>query len=201
MIRNIIFDVGKVLVSYEPEEYMKRLGFSEEKRKRINEAMFENPLWDESDQGLRTTEELLKAFIANAPDLADEIRMVYQAVGDTIELLPYALEWIQDLKAKGYKIYILSNYSENTFNQTQEKLKFLPVVDGAVFSYEIKLLKPDAAIYDYLCEKYQLIPEESVFLDDRPVNIEGARKKRIHGIVFCDYEQGKRELEKLLEKN
>lgn len=201
MIRNIIFDVGKVLVSYEPEEYMKRLGFSEEKRKRINEAMFENPLWDESDQGLRTTEELLKAFIANAPDLADEIRMVYQAVGDTIELLPYALEWIQDLKAKGYKIYILSNYSENTFNQTQEKLKFLPVVDGAVFSYEIKLLKPDAAIYDYLCEKYQLIPEESVFLDDRPVNIEGARKKGIHGIVFCDYEQGKRELEKLLEKH
>lgn len=201
MIRNIIFDVGKVLVSYEPEEYMKRLGFSEEKRKRINEAMFENPLWDESDQGLRTTEELLKAFIANAPDLADEIRMVHRAVGDTIELLPYALEWIQDLKAKGYKIYILSNYSENTFNQTQEKLKFLPVVDGAVFSYEIKLLKPDAAIYDYLCEKYQLIPEESVFLDDRPVNIEGARKKGIHGIVFCDYEQGKRELEKLLEKH
>lgn len=201
MIRNIIFDVGKVLVSYEPEEYMKRLGFSEEKRKRINEAMFENPLWDESDQGLRTTEEFLKAFTANAPDLADEIRMVHTTVGDTVELYPYALEWIQDLKAKGYQIYILSNYSENMFNQTQEKLKFLPMVDGAVFSYAIKLLKPDAAIYDYLCEKYQLIPEESVFLDDRPVNIEGAEKKGIHGIVFCDYEQGKRELEKLLEKH
>lgn len=201
MIRNIIFDVGKVLVSYEPEEYMKRLGFSEEKRKRINEAMFENPLWDESDQGLRTTEEFLKAFTANAPDLADEIRMVHTTVGDTVELYPYALEWIQDLKAKGYQIYILSNYSENMFNQTQEKLKFLPMVDGAVFSYAIKLLKPNAAIYDYLCEKYQLIPEESVFLDDRPVNIEGAEKKGIHGIVFCDYEQGKRELEKLLEKH
>ena len=198
MIRNIIFDVGKVLVSYEPEEYMKRLGFSEEKRKRINEAMFENPLWDESDQGLRTTEELLKAFTANAPDLADEIRTVHRAVGGTVELCPYALEWIQDLKEKGYHIYILSNYSENMFNQTQEKLKFLPMADGAVFSYAIKLLKPDAAIYDYICETYHLRPEESVFIDDRSENIEAAEKKGIHGILFQNYEQGKNELKKLL---
>lgn len=198
MIQNIIFDVGKVLVSYEPEEYMKRLGFSGEKRKRINEAVFENPLWDESDQGLRTTEEFLKAFTANAPDLADEIRTVHRAVGGTIELYPYALEWIQDLKEKGYHIYILSNYSENMFNQTHEKLKFLPMVDGAVFSYAIKLLKPDAAIYDYICETYHLKPEESVFIDDRSENIEAAEKKGIHGILFHNYEQGKNELKKLL---
>ncbi len=200
MIRNIIFDVGKVLVSYEPEEYMKRLGFSRETRKRINEAMFENPLWDESDQGLRTTEGFLQAFTENAPELSEEIRLVHTTVGETIELLPYALDWITDLKERGYHVYILSNYSENMFEQTEGKLKFLPLVDGAVFSHEIKLLKPDAAIYDYLCSTYGLVPEESVFLDDRPVNIEGAQKRGIHGIVFCDYKQGKNELEKLLCK-
>lgn len=198
MIKNIIFDVGKVLVSYEPEAYMQSLGFDAETRKRIHTAVFENPLWDESDQGLRTTEEFLKAFTANAPELADEIRLVHTTVGGTIELLPYALEWITDLKERGYSVYILSNYSENMLNQTRDKLKFLPLVDGAVFSYALKLLKPDAAIYDYICDTFRLKPEESVFIDDRPENIEGAEKKGIHGIVFCSYEQGKNELEKLL---
>ena len=73
MIRNIIFDVGKVLVSYEPDAYMQRLGISKEKQKKINEAMFQNKLWDTSDQGLGTPDEFLQKFIAGAPELADEI--------------------------------------------------------------------------------------------------------------------------------
>jgi putative hydrolase of the HAD superfamily len=73
MIRNIIFDVGKVLVSYEPDAYMQRLGISKENQKKINEAMFQNKLWDTSDQGLGTPDEFLQKFIAGAPELADEI--------------------------------------------------------------------------------------------------------------------------------
>ena len=64
MIRNIIFDVGKVLVSYEPDAYMQRLGISKENQKKINEAMFQNKLWDTSDQGLGTPDEFLQKFIA-----------------------------------------------------------------------------------------------------------------------------------------
>ena len=55
-----------------------------------------------------------------------------------MELFPYALEWILDLKAKGYHVYILSNYGENMLNHTEDKLKFLPLMDGVVFSYKIK---------------------------------------------------------------
>lgn len=200
MIRNIIFDVGKVLVSYEPEEYMKSLGYDEKTRKRLMEAVFENPLWDDSDQGLGSPDEFLEAFTANAPEFADEIYTIHTTVGNTIELFSYAVDWIKNLKARGYKVYILSNYSENMFNQTREKMKFLSLADGAVFSYKIKVLKPDSEIYHYLCETYALKPEECVFLDDRPENIEGAEKTGIRGIVFHDYEQGKNELEKLLEK-
>ena len=63
MIRNIIFDVGKVLVSYEPDAYMESLGISKENQKKINAAMFENKLWDASDQGLGTPDEFLQKFI------------------------------------------------------------------------------------------------------------------------------------------
>lgn len=113
MIRNIIFDVGKVLVSYEPDAYMESLGISKENQKKINDAMFENPLWDASDQGLGTPDEFLQKFIAGAPELAEEITKIHNTIGNTVELFPYALEWILDLKAKGYHVYILSNYGEN----------------------------------------------------------------------------------------
>ena len=184
MIRNIIFDVGKVLVSYEPDAYMQRLGISKENQKKINEAMFQNKLWDTSDQGLGTPDEFLQKFIAGAPELADEITKIHKTVGNTVELFPYAMEWILDLKARGYHVYILSNYSENMLDQTKDKLKFLPLMDGVVFSYKIKKMKPDPEIYEYLCDEYWLEPEESVFIDDRPVNIKGAETCGIHGIVF-----------------
>ena len=91
MIRNIIFDVGKVLVSYEPDAYMQRLGISKENQKKINEAMFQNKLWDTSDQGLGTPDEFLQKFIAGAPELADEITKIHKTVGNTVELFPYAM--------------------------------------------------------------------------------------------------------------
>lgn len=198
MIRNIIFDVGKVLVSYEPEEYMKELGLDQDARNAVNRAMFENSLWDQSDKGVMTPEEFLEAFIEGAPEYEEEIRQIHRTVGNTVELLPYVMEWLESLKAQGYGIYILSNYGENMWNQTREKLKFLSLVDGAVFSYTCKMLKPEKEIYLFLCEKYGLAPEECVFIDDRQVNIEGGQKVGIQGILFENYEQAKTCLEELL---
>ena len=192
MIRNIIFDVGKVLVSYEPDAYMQRLGISKENQKKINEAMFQNKLWDTSDQGLGTPDEFLQKFIAGAPELADEITKIHKTVGNTVELFPYAMEWILDLKARGYHVYILSNYSENMLDQTKDKLKFLPLMDGVVFSYKIKKMKPDPEIYEYLCDEYWLEPEESVFIDDRPVNIKEQKPVAFMGLFSGPMSRQKR---------
>ena len=177
MIRNIIFDIGKVLVSYEPDAYMDRLGLDEKAKAAINQAMFQNKLWDESDQGLGTPEELLQKFIAGAPEYAEEITKIHQTVGETVELMPYAMEWILDLKARGYHVYIISNYAENMYNQTKDKLAFLPLMDDVVMSYTIKKMKPDPAIYNYLCDENWLEPEESVFIDDRQENVNGADRQ------------------------
>ena len=198
MIRNIIFDVGKVLVSYEPEAYMRKLGLDEAARAAVNQAMFENPLWGQADKGVMTPEEFLEAYIAGAPEYEKEIRLIHSTVGNTVELLPYVMDWIEDLKKRGYGIYILSNYGENMWNQTRDKMQFLSLADGAVFSYTCKMLKPEKEIYLYLCEKYGLIPEECVFIDDRQVNIEGGQKVGIQGILFKDYDQAKDRLEELL---
>ncbi len=198
MIKNIIFDVGKVLVSYEPDEYMKSIGLDEGARAAINRAVFENKLWDMSDQGLFTPEEFLGKFIAGAPEYEAEIRHIHATVGKTIKMYPYAMEWLKELKEKGYKLYILSNYSENMMNQTREKLEFLSLTDGAVFSYECRLLKPDSRIYEFLCQKYSLNCSECVFVDDRYENVEGAMRSGILAVHFKDYRQGRQALEEML---
>lgn len=201
MIRNIIFDIGKVLVSYEPTAYMERLGLDEAAIKAINEAMFENEWWDLSDQGLGTPDELLEKFIAGAPEYETQIREIHQTVGETIELYPYVMDWILELKERGYHLYILSNYSENMRNQTEHKLKFLPLMDGVVFSYACKLLKPQKEIYLHLMDEYWLEPQESIFIDDRPENIKGAEAVGISGIHFTTYEKAKTELDEMLKKH
>lgn len=144
-------------------------------------------------------EELLEAFIANNPAYEKEIRQVIDAVGDTISLMPYTVEWVKGLKEKGYHLYILSNYAEYTYEKTSHKMEFLPYMDGVVFSYRCKLIKPEKEIYEYICKTYELKPEESVFLDDRKDNVEAARNMGMHGIVFENYAQGSETLEQLLK--
>lgn len=80
----------------------------------------------------------------------------------------------------------------------KSKLEFLPYMDGVVFSYESHFLKPEADSYHYLCRKYNICPADSVFLDDRPENVEGARAYGIHGILFESYEQADQKLKELI---
>ena len=201
MIKNIIFDVGKVLVEYDPDGMMKKLGFDEETLQTVNQAVFQNELWNESDRGVLSPEELLEAFIDNNPVYEKEIRQVIDAVGDTISLMPYTVEWVKGLKERGYHLYILSNYAEYTYEKTSHKMEFLPYMNGVVFSYRCKLIKPEKEIYEYICKTYELKPEESVFLDDREDNVEAARNMGMHGIVFENYAQGSETLEQLLKNS
>lgn len=200
MIKNIIFDVGKVLVSYEPQEYMKSLGIAEKDRETIFGAMFGNQYWDQMDAGILGQEEALLKFIEGAPQYESQIRQLYGTMGNTVELYPYALEWLSDLKNRGYRIYILSNYSRQMMEQTKNKLQFLSLVDGAVFSYECRMMKPEAEIYQHLCRTYDLNAAECVFVDDRMENVEGARNVGIAALQFTDYPASREQLEELLKK-
>ena len=115
-------------------------------------------------------------------------------------MLPHAVDWILDMKAQGYHVYILSNYGEYNFEKTKEKMKFLPLMDGAVFSYQCKMIKPNEDIYLHILDEYWLEPEETIFIDDRIENVETARKLGIHGVVFENYEQASAELKKICEE-
>ena len=199
MIRNIIFDVGRVLVEYDPFTYMKRRGYTDEEQEIIRKAVFQNPLWLTADRGPIETAELINGFAANAPGHEERIREAYGHAEGTVWEMPYTMGWIKGLKKKGYKLYVLSNYAKDLFERTRDKMPFLPYMDGVVFSHECHLMKPEREIFQYLCDVYSLLPAESVFIDDSQENIEAARNFGIHGICFIGYEDAARQLEELLE--
>lgn len=199
MIKNIVFDVGQVLMSYTPETYLKNLGFPEKTVQTLMTAIFNSKLWETSDRGTIPTEELWEGFKKQAPGYEKEVQTVYDHLAEVVELMPYAETWVKTLKEQGYHLYVLSNYADYTYQITSHKMKFLPYMDGALFSYAHKMAKPDHEIYEKLCTMYQLKPQETVFFDDREENIEGARACGIHGILFQSHEQAQKDLETLLK--
>lgn len=196
MIKNIILDVGKVLVEWEPETAFRKLGFDEETSRIVAEATVLSPDWNELDRSALSDEEFLAKFIGKAPEYEKEIRRMWDNIGLPIYQYKYSRPWIQRMKQNGYRVYILSNYPRWTYENTTEALSFLKDVDGAVFSFQVQQIKPEPEIYRSLLEKYGLKPEECVFLDDRQENIDAAAAQGIAGIRFTTYEAAIGALEK-----
>ena len=197
MIRNIIFDIGRVLNGYGWEEYLRRVVPGQEAYKAVEQAIFLNPAWVEHDKGLLTEEEEIADFVSAAPAYEKEIRAVYENLGDCTWALDYAIPWVKELKAKGLKLYVLSNWPEHIYRQRGNKLDFLDLVDGYCLSFQEHLNKPDAEAFLNLMGKYGITAEETVLIDDTKANIQAAKKLGIHGILFTDYERAREELKRL----
>lgn len=194
MIKTIIFDIGNVLVDFNWSRYIHTLFSDEDIILRINNAIFASGLWPEFDRGVMADEEIIAQMIANAPELENEIRLAINHAGGCIYRLDYAIPWIQSLKKRGYKILYLSNYSLRLREANPYALDFLSEMDGGVFSYEAKLIKPDPAIYQCICEKYRLTPAETIFIDDNGDNINAATDFGLQTIQFIDYEDAQEKL-------
>lgn len=196
-IKNIIFDIGNVLVSFQWKEYYESFGYSEEILNRLIKATVKDPAWNEFDRGALSEEEVLNIFVANDPEIEAQIRESLSNIKDMLGKYEYAVPWVKELKEKGYHVYYLSNFSSKAYKECIDVLGFLPYMDGGIMSYREKIIKPQPEIYKLLMERYELEASESVFLDDMLPNIEAARNLGIHGIVFKSREQAVKELELL----
>ena len=200
MIRTIIFDIGNVLVDFRWRKmYEEVFGLEGAELERFADATVRHQAWVDLDQGIITTEQAKEAYAKKIPEYREYIDRIYQEMDKMLVQFDYAVSWIQELKERGYRIYILSNWSKPAYDACKDTaLSFLPLVDGVVFSYKELVIKPDKEIYDIICSRYDINPAEAVFLDDTEKNIVAAREFGLHGIHFQSYEQGKAELEALL---
>lgn len=200
MIRNIVFDIGNVLVDFCWQDHIAGYGFREETAKRLGKAMMLSPVWNELDRGVWTNEELLQGFIANDPELEQEIRTVFSDLSTLIREKDGSKDWICSLKDLGYGVYYLSNFSERVKAEAESQLSFLEEMNGGIMSCTVHLIKPDPEIYERLFKWYGLKPEESVFLDDSPANIETAKQLGMYGILVESRKQAVNDLQKLLKQ-
>lgn len=197
MIHNIIFDIGNVLTDFRWKDFLRDKGFDEAMVERIARASVMTPLWNEIDRGVWSVEKLMQEFIKMDPEIEEQLHLAYDNVTGMVTKRDYAIPWIRELKAKGYRVYYLSNFSEKAYVECADALDFLPYTDGGILSYRDKVTKPDEEIYRLLLSRYSLKAEESVFLDDTMKNVEGAKAVGMHAVCFKSKEQAEEELEKL----
>ncbi len=200
MINTVIFDIGGVLVRLDWEGFVRRLfPGRDELISELLETVWGGGRWDRLDAG-DDPEEVLASMIAYSPKHEAEIRKIFANVGDTLIKRPETPAWIHSVKSQGCRALFLSNYSHYVMECNPGVLDFLPLLDGGIFSCDVRLIKPQREIYAALAEKYNLVPSECVFIDDVARNVEGARNFGYHAIQFVTLQQAQEDLNKILEE-
>lgn len=200
MITTVVFDLGKVLVGFEWEEYMRSL-FDEETAAKVTRATFGSGSWHELDKAILSEEEILELFYSTEPDHKDDIDEAFDRIGECVRKNEWAIPLVESIKEKGYRVLYLSNMSEHVIGSFPEAFNVTEHMDGGIYSYEVHCIKPDTRIYEMLFEKYDLKPEECLFIDDTAANLVKARKLGMKTIRFIDHEQAEADIYKALTKD
>lgn len=190
MINTIIFDLGAVLIDWNPHHLYRKLIADDEQRQHFLDNICTSD-WNEEQDAGRPLKEGTELLVAQHPEHEENIRAFY---GRWDEMLAGPIQGTVDifkaLKESGkYKIYALSNWSAETFEIAKQKFEFLSWFDGMVVSGLERIRKPDPAFYNLLLTRYQVKPEEAVFIDDNYRNILAAEALGIQSIHFTSAEE------------
>ena len=199
MIKNIVFDLGNVLIDFKPQIFLAYLGFNEEDIKLFNNIVFAGKEWNMYNQSKYDANEVHSALINNYPEYTDKINTIFQNIDyNYILFLKHDVsDYLKELKKQRFNIYILSDLSVDSYNHNRN-FKFFNYIDGGVYSFEIGSTKPNKANYLELLNKYNLIANETIFIDDKIENVEAANKVGIHGIQFISLDSLKDNISKLI---
>ncbi len=185
MIRNVIFDMGNVLIHFDGEEIMKPFVDKAEDRRLILRELFETGDWIQLDYGTLREAELAELVAPRLPThLQQPLRNMLNGWYNHLTLSDQSYYLVEELKEKGYGVYLLSNASHSLEEEYRHHVPAIGLMDGRLISALEGVIKPEDAIYKRLFEKFALQPAECFFIDDMPQNIEGSRKNGMEGHVF-----------------
>ena len=184
MIKNIVFDMGNVVIRFDPDAFIERFGVGGEDKKTLLLEIFRSPEWVMMDRGRLTDEQCADVLCPRVPEhLRDVARKLIALWDRPIIEIEGIYPLIEELKGLGYSIYLLSNAScrQPDYWQRVPAAKFF---DGTLISYSVKLIKPMPEIYEKFFETFGLRREECFFIDDSPANIEAGLYVGMPGVVF-----------------
>ena len=198
MIKNIVFDLGNVLISFKPSEYFDKKHYPENIKSRILADIFASEEWLMLDKGLINTAQAINSIAATSSLNKDEIIHVFNLRSELLYPLDENVRLLPELKKQGFRLYFLSNFPLDLFEEVKTGYYFFKYFDGGVISAEAKVSKPDSRIYEILLKKYSLIPEECLYIDDIEVNVRAGEAAGMKGIVTFGSLEIAGEIEKAL---
>ena len=186
MLKNIIFDIGGIILEWGNKPIQKLLNKSDEKVNKISKIIYGDKRFKSCILGNLSQVEYMKQLINENPEYSDDIYKIlseeYQE--KVLPVIKENLEKIIELKNKGYKIYFLSNITDVSYNYLENRLKILDLIDGGVYSFKEHTKKPDKEIFDILIKRYNLNKEKTIFFDDSEKNVKAGNEYGIKSYVF-----------------
>ena len=184
MIRNILFDMGQVLIRFDQSYFIQKLGVSQEDAPLLMREVFRSVEWVQMDRGTIAEEQAKERICARLPEHLHEAAEKLICMWDRPILeIPGMYELVEELKEKGYGIYLLSNASIRQ-HEYWPRIPASRFFDGKLISADVHVIKPQPEIYRLCLEKFGLEAESCFFIDDAPANIEAASNCGIAGAVF-----------------
>ena len=203
MIKNIIFDLAGVIFDFNPKKYIQNFGYDEKNTEILLKEVFWGKEWMElATKPKGTFKEVKEIIKKRIPEYSKEIDELEN--GNWLSTLTIRKDeelFFKEVKTKGFNVYILSDLSKECYDYDITLSDIFKIADGAVYSYEVGSNKPNKNNFITILNKYNLNPEETIFIDDNPNNIKTANEFGIHGIVFKNLEQCKEEMEKIILEN
>lgn len=185
MFKNIIFDMGQVLIEFDPAYFIQRIGITDpEDTALLTKVVYKSVEWARMDRGSLTEAQACEIMCKKVPErLHDAVRKLTVDWSRPIVPVKGMADVVKELKENGYRIYLLSNASYGQKDYWPD-IPGSEYFDGRVVSAEESIIKPQPEIYRLICGRYHLEPSECVFIDDAIQNCEGAFYCGIQPIVF-----------------
>ena len=193
-----LFDLGGVFFDWDPTYFYKDIFNNSDERKYFLDEVCNNE-WNIKQDCGRSIKEAELELITKFPVYERQIKMYYKNHRKMIrKTFDTSIEVLKNLKLLKFKCYVLSNWSAETFEGMIDDYPFLNLFDGLIISGEDKLIKPDKAIYKLAISRFNLIPNETVFIDDKIENILAAEELKFNTIHLVDPQKIKLEIKKYL---
>ena len=198
MVRNVIFDLGGVVLDWNPDQLIARFQPQVALQAAFKASLFGHADWRAFDRGGLTEPELIDRLMARLRMPRSDVLGLLDATRHSLVEKPDTVKLIRELQRRQVPLYCLSNMPAAMYLHLQRQHTFWDAFRGIVISGEVKLMKPEPEVFEHLLKTFDLQATESVFIDDVLVNVEAARQLGIHAILFQDAAQCRVELNRLL---
>jgi putative hydrolase of the HAD superfamily len=193
-IRNVIFDLGGVLLEWQPTKILARCCPDLVAQETMRNALFRHDDWLAFNRGDINEANLITNVCRRTELPTPEVVRVLDTVRDSLVEMPETVALLQELRDRGVPLYCLSDMPVSVFTHVRQRYTFWDAFRGIVVSGEVRMMKPGRDVFGYVLRQYNLNATETVFVDDHPPNIAGAEAVGIEAVLFHNAEQCRQDL-------